>query len=259
MKERNGGKKSGGTRVQVLERAIDILTVLGRGQATLSEVTKEVGLPKGTTYRILNSLQYGGLVVKDPIDNTYLLGPGFLRMSQGQMPWFGALVLLAEPAMKRLQERSRETVALHVRVGTERICIAELQSPEPIRYSAEVGEPLPLYIGATGKVLLAELDPPALERLVGALDLQPMTEKTILDPAELLAAVARAREDGYALSEGERVASAAGISVPIKPRGSFDASLSLLGPGDRFTRQRQLARLGDLLDAAAEIGTAAAP
>jgi DNA-binding IclR family transcriptional regulator len=258
VNERKAGKTPGGTRVQVVERAIDILDVLGRGHATLSEVTKDVGLPKGTTYRILSSLQYRGLVVKDPVDNSWLLGPGFLRMSQAQTPWFGALAFLAEPAMKRVLEQSRETVALHVRVGTERICVAELPSPEPIRYSAKVGEPLPLYVGATGKILLAQIDPPALERMVGILDLQPMTEKTILDPDVLLASVIKARDDGYAMSEGERVDSSAGISVPIRPRPTFDASLSLLGPADRFTKQRRLDLLDDLLAAAKEIGETAA-
>jgi len=257
-KDGNGDTKgSNATRVQVVERAIDILGVLAKGRATLSEVTRDVGLPKGTTFRILGALQYEKLVVKDPVDSSYSLGPGFLRLSQTQTPWFGALTILAEPAMSKLLEKTRETVSLHVRVGSERICVAELPSPHQIRYSAEVGTLVPLYIGAAGKVLLAQLDRAALARMLGALELAPITDDTIHDRGELEAAVEKTREDGYAQSLGERVASAAAISVPIDLDSHFGASLSLLGPADRFTEEVRLGRLADLLAAAKEIAAAA--
>jgi IclR family transcriptional regulator, KDG regulon repressor len=251
-------QKAGGARVQVVERAIDILGVLAAGRANLSAIMRGVELPKGTTFRILSSLQYQGLVVKDPVDNTYHLGPGFLRLSQSRTPWFGALAVLSERPMEKLREESRETVAVHVRIGTERVCVAELQSPEPLRYSAEVGRPQPLHVGAAGKILLAELGAEDLEKMVFGLSLTPITKGTIKDRRELVAAVTRARADGYARSLGERVAEAAAISVPIRPQGQFDASLSLLGPAARFSRERQLEALPELLEAAAEIGTAAA-
>jgi DNA-binding IclR family transcriptional regulator len=253
----NGERSVSPTRVQVVERAIDILNALGKGRATLSEVTRDVGLPKGTTFRILGSLQYEKLVVKDPVDSSYQLGPGFLRLSQTQTPWFGALTILAKPAMDQLLDQAGETVALHVRVGSERVCVAELPSPQQIRYSAEVGAPVPLYVGAAGKILLAELDPTALERMLKALELKPITEGTILDRDELTVEVGQAREQGYAQSIGERVSNAAAISVPIELESGLGAALSLLGPADRFTEERRLAQLKNLTSAAAAVGSAA--
>lgn len=256
-KNSNGEGRVSATRVQVVERAIDILNVLAKGRATLSEVTRAAGLPKGTTFRILGSLQYEELVVKDPVDSSYQLGPGFLRLSQTQTPWFGALAIIAEPAMSKLLEEAQETVALHVRVGPERICVAELPSPRPIRYNAAVGAPVPLHVGAAGKVLLAQLDPQALERMLGALDLAPLTGETIHDPEELRAAVEKARADGFAQSLGERVASAAAISVPIDLDSKVGASLSLLGPADRFTEELRLNQLDNLLASAKAVAAVA--
>jgi IclR family acetate operon transcriptional repressor len=245
------------TRVQVVERAIDILNVLGSGRATLSEVTRAVDLPKGTTFRILGSLQYEKLIVKDPVDSTYQLGPGFLRLSQTQTPWYGALTILAKPAMDGLLADVEETVALHVRVGPERVCVAELPSPHSIRYSAEVGAAVPLHVGAAGKILLAELDERAWKRMLAALELRPITEDTILDPVALTAQVELARERGYAQSVGERVSSAAAISVPVELDSGLGVALSLLGPADRFTEERRLAQLDRLRSAAAEVSGAA--
>jgi DNA-binding IclR family transcriptional regulator len=241
------------TRVQVVERAIDILAALSNGPATLSEVTRAVDLPKGTIFRILASLQYGDMVVKDPVDNTYQIGPGFLRLSRSQSPWFGPLATLARPMMAELLEFSRETVAIHVRVGPERVCIAELTSPETIRYSAEVGALVPLYVGAAGKVLLAELDEAALQKVLAVLELRPLTDGTIVDRDKLLTDVAAAREQGYAQSVGERVSSAAAITVPIDLTNGFGASLSLLGPADRLNEKVRLKLLEPLKKTAAGI------
>lgn len=244
-------------RVQVIERAIDILNALGRGRGTLSEITREVGLPKGTTFRILGSLQYEHLVVKDPVDGSYQLGPGFLRLSQAQTPWFAPLAVLARSAMEQLLAASGETVALHVRVGPERICIAELPSPQQIRYSADLGVAIPLHVGAAGKVLLAELGATEFERILGALELNSITDETLSSRDALIAEVTRTRERGYAQSVGERVTGAAAISVPVFLESGSGAVLSLLGPDNRFTEELRLAQLEALKGASAQITAAA--
>jgi DNA-binding IclR family transcriptional regulator len=250
-------KKAAAPRVQVIERSIDILRVLAHEPATLSEVSRAAELPKGTTFRILGSLQYEGLVLKDPIGGNYRLGPGFMRLSQTQTPWFGGLENLARPGMQRLLDLTRETVAIHVRVGAVRLCVCELPSPEQIRYAADVGAQLPINVGSAGRVLLAQLSEPELERVLAALEPETITDRTIVDLEQIRATVARAREDGYSQSLGERITGGAGISVPLALESEFDAALSVIGPEIRFTEERRLAHFDDLLSAAAEIAQAA--
>jgi DNA-binding IclR family transcriptional regulator len=250
-------KKAGAPRVQVVERSIDILLVLARQPATLSEVSRAAELPKGTTFRILGSLQYEGLVLKDPIGGTYRLGPGFMKLSQTQTPWFGALEGLALPGMQRLLDITRETVAIHVRVGAIRLCVCEVASPEQIRYAADVGAQLPINVGSAGRVLLAQLDDPELEKVLAALRPEAITSTTIVDIDEIRTAVHKARDDGYAQSFGERITGGAGISVPIPLESQFDASLSVIGPEVRFTEEVRMSHFDDLLATAAEIGEAA--
>lgn len=245
-------------RVQSIERGIDILMALAHGPQTLTEVSRETGLSKGTTFRVLASLGYESLVVKDGVRNVYMLGPGLIRLMQGVVQGVGAITSVARPALTGLWEKSGETITVHVRVGLERMCIEELTSPSPIRYSATVGATAPLHVGAAGHVLLAFMDPEELERTIPTLPLGQITEATIHDQETLHREIARVREDGFATSSGERVPGAAAISVPVLGRQGFLAALSILGPDFRLGEERRAELLPDLQEAAEAVGAALA-
>ncbi|HEY4280947.1 MAG TPA: IclR family transcriptional regulator [Conexibacter sp.] len=232
-------------RVQSIERGIDILLALAGGARTLTDVTRATGLSKGTAFRLLVSLNHEQLVVRDPRENGYLLGPGFLRLFQGVMDDLGAIATLARPALEELWRASGETVTLHVRSGAERICVAELPSAQPIRYVAAVGATAPLHVGSAGKVLLAFMPPEELTRALGSLPLTGLTHATITDREALRQELATVTRQGWAMSSGERIVGASAISVPVSASNGLLAALSVLGPADRLTPQKSL----DLLPA----------
>ena len=238
-------------RVQSIGRGIDVLMTLVQGPKTLTEVTRATGLTKGTVFRMLASLGYENIVVKSD-ENTYMLGPGCLRLIQGVMAGLGVVISVGRPALVHLWEKTEETVAIHVRVGTERVCVEELPSPSPVRYMSTVGSSAPLYVGSAGRVLLAFAAPTELERILDSLPISHLTPEIGTLSAEL----ALIRERGYALSAGERVQGAAAISVPVIGRQDFVAALSVLGPDYRLTEERRLELLPELRRTADVIGTA---
>lgn len=240
-------------RVQSVERSIGILMALAEGARTLTDVTRATGLSKGTAFRLLASLNHEQLVVKDPASNVYLLGPGFLRMFQGVMGDLGSIATLARPVLQRLWASSRETVTLHVSLGAERICVAELPSPEPIRYISTVGATAPLHTGSAGKVLLAFMPPETRERTLAGLPLTALTEATITDASVLRQELATVERQGWAMSSGERISGASAISVPVRDGSRIVAALSVLGPRDRLTPKACMDLLGELRAAAADI------
>src|SRR5438876_440891 len=115
-------------RVQSIERGIDVLMTLVERPKTLTEVMRETGVSKATVFRMLASLGYESVVIKNG-NNTYMLGPGCLRLMQGVTHGLGAVTGAGRPALRKLWEQTGETVAIHVRVGTDRICTEELPSP----------------------------------------------------------------------------------------------------------------------------------
>ncbi len=246
-------------RVQSIERAIDILSVLASGPKPLKDVALGSGLSKGTAFRLLASLGYRNLVIKDPIENVYSLGPGFLRLVDGANQGLSTIASIARPSLEKLRDLTRETVALHVRVGTERICIGELVSPEPIRYSASVGTPTPAHVGAAGRVLLAFMNDAALERLLPLLDMRPITEHTVTSVETLRRDLLMVRRQGYATSVSERTPGASAITVPILGSDGVVVALSVLGPTARLPRRRLLKLLDHARAAASEISPALNP
>jgi DNA-binding IclR family transcriptional regulator len=224
-------------RVQSVERGIDILAALSEGPRNLTDIAVLTRLSKGTAFRLLASLSYRNLVVKDPTTTLYTLGPGTLQLLQGVMTGLGAFASVGRPALVHLWERTEETITLHVRLVNERVCIDEIPSPQSLRYTATVGSTAPLYAGSTGKILLAAIDDPIERaRFIDSLPITPLTENTILDRAALRKEVDRARRLGWAMSVGERVVGAAAVSVPVSGWGTV-ASLSVLGPSARLPRK----------------------
>jgi DNA-binding IclR family transcriptional regulator len=240
-------------RVQVIERATDILEILAEGAATLTEISSRTGLPKGTAFRILSSLGYGDRVLKDPLTNRYVLGPGTWRLAQTASDALGSLALIARPELTAIWQATSETVTLNMRMGLERVCIAELRSPHPLLHTAGVGSRIPLHVGASGKVILAFTDDEQRERLLDCLTYEPLTSATISGREQLADELSRVRERGWAMSMGERIPGAAGVSVPVRGASGLVLSLSLLGPAERLTEERRTEILGLLLETAQSI------
>jgi DNA-binding IclR family transcriptional regulator len=242
-------------RVQSVERSIDILLALANGARTLTDVAKATGLSKGTAFRLLASLNHEQLVIRDPNDTAYMLGPGILRMFQGAMTNLGGIATPARPALQELWSRTDETVTLHVRIGYERICVAEFPSTQALRYSANLGASAPLHVGSAGKVLMALLEPEELERALSNMLLNSVTYNTITNRDQLREELEVVRRRGWAMSEGERIVGAAAISVPVRGPGMF-AALSVLGPTERMNEQVRLEMLPEMQRIAATIEAA---
>ncbi|HMJ01624.1 MAG TPA: IclR family transcriptional regulator, partial [Conexibacter sp.] len=206
---------------------------------------------KSTTFRLLSNLGYRELVLKQPNENLYLLGPGLLRLVQAARSGLGSIGVLAKPALVEAVERSGQTVALHVRLGLERICVEEVQSAAPIRYAASVGHAAPLHVGAAGKALLAFMDDgDELERTLASLDLAGSGDAAPTTEAELRAEIEKVRKQGYAASRGERIVGAAAVSVPIRSGEGALAVLSILGPASQFPPEREAELVGIAREAA---------
>jgi IclR family acetate operon transcriptional repressor len=241
------------TRVQSVERTIDVLNALAEGASSLTEVARAAGLSKGTTFRLLATLSYGGIALKDPLSNRYLLGPGLMRLVRGATRPYDAVVAISLPELTSLWEMSSETVTLHARLGLDRICIQELPSPHALRYTASVGASAPIYVGSAGKLLLAFENPARLKVILAGISMRPLTDHTITDRTCLEFELERIRREGYASSEGERVVGAAAISVPVVGPDELILALSILGPSQRMTSARQSELLKPMLKVAAAI------
>jgi IclR family KDG regulon transcriptional repressor len=237
------GKMTKTTDVASIIRAIHIIQSLSKGNGKISQIAHDVKLIKGTTHRLLATLVKTRFVVQDPLSLEYSLGPALLGLAFHPNVTHKNLVTCALGQMKYLRDHTDETIVLHVRSGLERVCIACVESSNPVRYTNEVGFISPLYVGGAGKILLSELENRELSLILDNIELIPMTPNTITDKEKLTEEIREVRERGYATSFGERIAGSSSVSVAVK-NYITPVALSVYGPASRLI----IDDMNDLLD-----------
>jgi DNA-binding IclR family transcriptional regulator len=222
--------------VRAVTRAMDVLLSLEDGPQSLAKIADATGLTKPTAHRLLATLSRNQLVIQNPWTSDYMLGPGCLGIANAVLNGLGGLGLMAQDILEGLAKASQESVALHVPAGTQRVCVAQVPSPQPVRYTADVGAAKPMYTGAMGKILLAFAHEQDRRELFSRLTLVPVTPLTIINRDELEIQLAEVRKQGYAVSRGEQADGVASISTPVfAASGHVMAAVSILGPSTRMS------------------------
>jgi IclR family KDG regulon transcriptional repressor len=236
--------------VRAVERALDILlcftdsTDLG-----LMEIANRVSLHKSTVHRLLASLEGKGFVIRDPATEKYRLGFRVWELSANLAQTDDPAIILL-PEMERLRDVLGETISLYVRDGEERIRIQAVQSNQAIRRVAPIGARLPLYVGASSKVLLAYADVETQLKIINS-GTWPSSIKRGAFQRQLEAIKA----SGYATSIEEREPGAAAVAAPIMDRtGRLSAALSVSGPANRLTAEKMGDYAAQIIEAAKRMG-----
>jgi IclR family transcriptional regulator, KDG regulon repressor len=242
--------EEGKSNVRAVERALDILLCfVERSEWAMTEIAEKVGLHKSTVHRMLATLEDRGFVARNPATDRYRLGMRVWELTAHLSSSDDPSVLLL-PEMELLRDLLGETVSLYVRDGKERIRIQAVQSNQAVRRVANVGARLPLYVGASSKVLLAFGDE-ATRRLVMEDEEWPAS----MNRAQYVAKLEGIRTAGYATSIEEREAGAAAVSAPIFNRsGKLAAALSVSGPSGRLTEEMMRAHAPTIIEAAKRMG-----
>lgn len=241
-----------GRRVQALERALDLLWALADGgEMGVTELSRRLSLPKSTVHRLLEPLVSRDLVSRDRDTARYRLGPGSFRLGSAFLRSLDVRQA-ALPILHELARRTGETVNLNILQGQYRVCIEKVDSVQDVRHFVELGRPLPLFAGASGKVLLAYADRDTVEAALR--NARPLTARTVVDPGRIRAELHRIRRQGYAVSFNERVEGAAAVSAPVRNAvGEVVAGLTVSGPSYRFTPDRVRELIPLVVEGAARI------
>ncbi|QJW83800.1 IclR family transcriptional regulator [Ramlibacter terrae] len=226
-------EKSADGGVRAVERALDVLSAFSAedGELLVAELVRRVGLSRPTLYRLLHTLEKKGYVVASGEPQRFRLGPAVARLSH---VWSSSLDLteIARPVMLDARGYTSETVALFVPRGDMRLCVAEMQSPQPLSFRRGVGYSEKLVRGASGRAILA-FTPLADGQL------EAFAAGTGVDLEWVRAEIGLTRERGYALGHNELIRGAYAVAAPFFDRqGHVAGSLGAFGPDVRLTERR---------------------
>jgi DNA-binding IclR family transcriptional regulator len=181
----------------------------------------------------------------------YVLGPAIVELDRN-IRLSDPLVTVATPAMKWLSEQARVPCAvLLCRLYRDRVmCIHEEKTATDGKVSYERGRLMPLSHGAPSKVILSQLSPRQLARLVGSIRAEAGPDAPF-DYEAFRKELTTIRKQAHVVTRGEVDTDVVGIAVPLAtPFRGIVASLGVACFG--IPDEIGLVRVRALLTATAE-------
>ena len=224
---------------------------LNRGRNSLSSISEATGIPRSTVHRLLRVMEEnemvtlqkrGGYVIAESLLRTCLQGTGNSSI-------LSTLIPLAD----EVRDATHETVSINVLSGLERMCIYRAEGDYRITRMVMIGSRAPLFYGAAGRVLAAELRQSRLEKALDYVLQTGYAQRS--DIPRLLERAKSDRQNGYAVSIQERHVGCGSIAVPIKRglTGETIAAISISALASRIEdKPTQSKYLSLLMRAAAE-------
>nr|WP_230417459.1 IclR family transcriptional regulator [Paraburkholderia polaris] len=227
--------------VRAVERALEILLAFRPGDKELAvaELLTRVDLSRPTLYRLLNTLEQQGFLVSSGEPQRFRLGSAVAQLAHVWMTSH-SIAQLAQPMLRNLWEETTETVALFVPDGVYRLCVAEMESPQPLSFRRGVGYREKLVLGASGRSILSQMQLPAEE-----------LSRYLSDPSQdverLIGDLETIRTQGFATSHHELIDGAVAVAAPFfNGADQVAGALCIFGPSVRVTNQR-VAQFADLV------------
>lgn len=203
--------------VASLAKGLRVLECFGAEHPRLSiaDVATATGLDRATARRCLLTLH--GLGYAEYDGKFFTLTPRVLRLGMGAL---AALPLpqIVQPWLDQLSEQIGQSVSVSILDETEIVYVARAAQRRVMSIGLMPGSRLPAHCTSMGRVLLAAMDEDAARDVIDASDLTPRTPHSLSDPADIMAAIAKTRDQGYAVNDQEVELGLRSLAVPV-----FDA------------------------------------
>jgi len=229
-------------KIRVISRAASILRVL-EGQSnglTLGQIAKRVALPRSTVQRITDALGEEGFLIAASPSGGLRLGPALISIAASAKI---DIVEFAHPTLLRLARETGETVDLSVLDHDKIVFVDQVPGTHRLRAASAVGVSFPLHSSSAGKVMLAALPEPQLNRFRKLLKFTPVTRYTLTSWEELNREIRRAHTEGVAFDREETTIGLCSVSAALRFPGGELAAVAIPAPTQRFALlERSLAR-----------------
>jgi len=196
----------------------------------ISQVARDLGLPKASVHRLLQTLTRRGLTEQGD-DGRYRPGGALIALGLGVLER-EPVVELARPVLQAEAEALGETVFLTALRAAQMVVLDKAEGSGFLRAAPQVGASVPLHATAVGKLALAFGAVPDL----ALQDLAAFTAETRTEESALAVELALTRTRGHATNQDEWVDGLSVVAAPVRaPRdGRFIAALAIAAPTPRM-------------------------
>jgi IclR family KDG regulon transcriptional repressor len=230
--------KRDGKLINSLARGATALRLLGASDIPMgvTEVAERLKVDPSTAYRLLATLEAGGLVQQDPDSKKYSIGYGVLEIAFALLRRL-SVVTLADPYLRSIAALTGESTHIAVLDGPRAVFIGRHSGAGILRVETTIGSSEPAYCTAVGKALLADSIEPELRRLF-AEPLTRYTPQTITSIDGLVTELERVHRNGYAYDDEELHPGVRCLAAPVRDHhGRIVAAFGLSMPSTRLSRE----------------------
>ena len=247
--------------VPALERGLLLLQAFSKDKPvqSLGILAKELDLPRATTFRLANTLEHLGFLIRDEESGEYRVGAAALKLGWTYLTGL-ELPEIAYPFLSDLRYRTGASVHMSVREGTEVVYVSRLAAQTALSSNIRVGSRLPARASTMGRAMLQDLEDEDLFELYrGTRELAPFspdTPPTVVALRDLL--LKDARNDGVVVSRGYYEKGVVSVAAPIRDGSDrVVAAVNITASADKFADDA-LNRIvkDEVLRCAARISTA---
>lgn len=234
--------------IKSIQRCFEILSAFRNAKSPklgASQISRITNIPLSSLYRYLQTLITQMALNYDADTKKFTLGPLILALGSIANK-HNDIALLARPIMEKLCNQVQESVFLTAVRGYQAVCLERIEWQHSIQLILNPGDTFPLYVAATGKILMAYL-PVEKQEMIIARGLEKITEYTQTHPDQLRNSLKNIRENGFAFTNQEHNPGAMAISAPVfDSNNRIAAGLSIAAPVDRFL-EKDLVNKKDLI------------
>lgn len=190
--------------IQVADKLFKVLELLiDTGELGLIDLSKQLGINKASTHRLLQSLITSGYVIQNKSNLKYY--PSFkICALSSKILEKNDFASIIKPFLNRISVESKETVHLVKLVEDKAVYIDKVEALNTsIRLISRIGKSIPLYCSAVGKALMSYMDDDKIKNIFNNTKIISYTSNTITNINSLLEVVHNVRKSGYALDNEE--------------------------------------------------------
>ncbi|SBW05843.1 Transcriptional regulator, IclR family [uncultured delta proteobacterium] len=212
-----------------LAKGLAILELIAarNGALTLTDIARTLNLDKATAKRFLSTLIDLGYITSIPVGKTFAVSLKTVQLGYSALSGL-AWREIARAYLEELHNEIQETVSASTLDGDSILYVIRLPKPGVYIHGA-IGMRRPAYISSMGKMLLALEPNDVMTRIVGNMDMVPLTPYTLRSHEALLLELEQTKLQGYAVSDQEFSEFTRSIAVPIifrnRPVAAFNVAV----------------------------------
>ena len=241
--------KEPGYLVPALERGLRLLQAFSKDVPvqSLGELARELELPRATVFRLADTLEHLGFLIRDAESGEYRIGAAALKLGWN---YLSALELpeIAYPYLSRLRYWTGASVHMAVRDGKEIVYVSRLPANAALTSNIRVGSRLPAHATSMGRAMLQDLEEDELFELYrGMRELAPFSPETPRTVVQLRNQASKdAANDGVIVSRGFYEKGVVSVAAPVRDGADrVVAAINVTAPSDKFSDR---ALEGDVLE-----------